>query len=56
MKDDLVRYIQFKVSLPITGVYDQVTAWHVGLWQLETGLTVDGVFGPVSYRKMFGGS
>ncbi len=56
MKDDLVRYIQFKVSLPITGVYDQVTAWHVGLWQMETGLTVDGVFGPVSYRKMFGGS
>lgn len=55
MKEPLVRFIQMMVDQPITGVYDQKTAWHVGLWQLQNGLQVDGVFGKNTYKAMFDG-
>lgn len=55
MRDPLVRFIQVKLGQPVHGVYDQQTAWHVGLFQLQNGLKVDGVYGEQTYKAMFGG-
>ena len=55
MRDPLVRFIQVKLRQPVNGVYDQQTAWHVGLFQLQNGLTVDGVYGQRTHKVMFGG-
>ena len=52
MRGPVVAFVQDKVGVTVDGSYGQVTAWYVGLWQLQHGLTLDGVVGPATYKSL----
>lgn len=51
---DAVRMIQQKLGITITGIFGPETEASVRKWQTENKLTSDGIFGPISAKKMFG--
>jgi peptidoglycan hydrolase-like protein with peptidoglycan-binding domain len=55
-KGDAVKLVQAIVGAnPQDGDFGPGTEGKVKAWQTANGLTADGVIGPVTWKKMFGG-
>lgn len=53
-KGDAVRLVQAKVGATPDGDFAAVTDRRVREWQAANGLKVDGIVGPVTWKRMFG--
>jgi putative chitinase len=49
---EAVSRVQLYLKIPVTGIFDQKTHDSVVKWQKYNGLSVDGVVGPNTYKKM----
>ena len=47
-----VRYLQFRLNIPPTGLYSDATVSAVLAYQKAQGLTADGVVGPATWGKL----
>ncbi|WP_404276711.1 M15 family metallopeptidase [Exiguobacterium undae] len=55
MDRTIVRLIQKRLSLPLTGLFDATLTRIVKQFQRRHQLQVDGVIGPATWRQLFGG-
>ena len=51
---EMVALIQKKLGLTSDGVFGKVTQKSVMEWQMDHGLTPDGIVGPQTMQKMIG--
>ena len=51
---EAVKKIQEVLGLDADGIFGQVTAKYVMVWQAGNGLEADGIVGPKTYQKMVG--
>lgn len=52
MRGDDVRFVQNKVGVKADGIYGNQTAQAVREWQRQSGLTPDGIVGPLSWNHL----
>ena len=51
---EAVKKIQEVLGLDADGIFGQMTAKYVKVWQANNGLEADGIVGPKTYAKMVG--
>ena len=49
-----VKELQEFLNIDADGIFGQVTAKYVKVWQAGNGLEADGIVGPKTYQKMVG--
>lgn len=54
MDRTLIRLIQKRLRLPLTGRFDQKLTQRIKQFQRQHRLAVDGIIGPVTWRHLFG--